>query len=365
MKEKLVYYENLDGLRAIAALMVVLFHFFIFPITSYIQTDVYSKFTEFGKHGVSLFFVLSGFVITRILINNKSDQNYFKSFYWRRVKRILPLYYLFLLVWYYVAPFLLDGQLAKIEPVTLQLPYFFYIQNFDWLTGFAQSGPNHYWSLAVEEHFYLLWPLIVYLLPVKYLKNLIFLIIIIIIPLKFIFLSNGISINNNTFTRFDQILLGALLAYFEFTGDLKARPGYFKKVFVIILVTIIPLGFLTYLGQRFIPDLKEISKYNLLGLVFFSIIGISLVCSKTCLYNKVLMTKVLQYLGKISYGIYVWHLLILILVNRYIKTEIMIIDLLSCIFFTVLISHISFFYFEKKILDSHSRLANPRTMTHS
>ena len=79
---KLKYYKNLDGTRGIAAMMVLVHHFFFFKDTSYLANiDFYQKYTEYGQHGVSLFFVLSGFVITRILINTRHEPKYFRTFY--------------------------------------------------------------------------------------------------------------------------------------------------------------------------------------------------------------------------------------------------------------------------------------------
>ncbi len=108
----LKYYHNLDGVRGVASLMVVVFHYFTYPNSNYL-TDIalYQKITEFGQHGVSWFFLLSGFVITRILINTRGRNNYFRQFYRNRVLRILPLYYLFLFIYYnYPFFFLLQKQ---------------------------------------------------------------------------------------------------------------------------------------------------------------------------------------------------------------------------------------------------------------
>lgn len=134
-KKTLTYYHNLDGLRGVAAIAVILFHFFH---NSAVTQDlmfrsVILQITEFGQHGVMLFFVLSGFVITRILLNTKEDGFYFYRFYKNRALRIFPLYYLYLLLHYNLFPYLF----TEIDFVELkrQLPYFFYIQGFTWLTG--------------------------------------------------------------------------------------------------------------------------------------------------------------------------------------------------------------------------------------
>ena len=347
---ELKYYENLDGLRGIAALMVLIFHFFGYPITDHIETRIYAKATEFGQHGVSLFFVLSGFVITRILIQSKANDDYFRRFYWRRALRIFPLYYGFLLFWYFVMPLLLPERYPNITPFKEQVPFYLYLQNLSELTGLSQAGAPQFWSLAVEEHFYFFWPLVIFVTPLNRLKGLIIGIIILVIPLKLYFLHQEISINKITFTRFDQILLGALLAYYEATGLLAERKKYFKRVFETTLLAIVPISVMVYVGQSLIPNIKEVFKYNLLGLIFFSIIGWLIVEPEKKVYNTVLRSPVLQYLGKISYGIYVWHLFVILFIGDYFATEIIIVDLLLSVLFTILVAHISYFYFEKKML---------------
>lgn len=345
--EKLKYYKNLDGLRGIAAMMVLVFHFFSYPISNYIETDIFKRLTEFGQHGVSLFFVLSGFVITRILLNTKGDKKYFKRFYWKRTLRIFPLYYLFLLVFYYLVPVFTDG--VYYSTISQQIPFFFYLQNFYWLTGLDQYGPGHYWSLAVEEHFYLIWPLIVFVFPIKYLKHIIFGIIICIIPLKLLFLEMGIDINKNTLTRFDQILLGAILSLMEFYKIFENNKTKCIRIFILLFLSMGALGVVIYTYSASYPFLKNIFKYNILGILFFVIIGYLIILPSQKKINRILESSILQYLGKISYGIYVWHVFVLIVFKNVI-VEIIVIDLLWVSIITIIMAHFSFKYFEQYFL---------------
>ena len=138
---KLVYYKNLDGMRGIAALMVLIFHFFTYPNSGYLEhLAFYQKITEIGQHGVSLFFVLSGFVITRILINTRENTTYFRTFYKRRILRIFPLYYLFLFFYYFLIPYLTGTD--RIE-LANKIPFFLYLQNMTEVFNFKASGPGH------------------------------------------------------------------------------------------------------------------------------------------------------------------------------------------------------------------------------
>ncbi len=137
---KLKYYKNLDGVRALAALMVVVFHFFRDITPNSKSLHIAKEISYFGQTGVTLFFVLSGFLITRILLNAKETQGYFRNFYLRRTLRILPLYYLFLILWYFIAPLLIVMHSTSFNQ---QVYYYTFLQNFartfDWNSAGSSS----------------------------------------------------------------------------------------------------------------------------------------------------------------------------------------------------------------------------------
>lgn len=338
---KLKYYKNLDGTRGIAALMVVVFHFFTYQNSSYlVNLSFYQSIFEFGQHGVSLFFVLSGFVITRILIQTKTSKNYFYRFYKRRILRILPLYYLFLFV-FYLFPLTYDGQVTEFKE---QLPFYFYLQNLTDIINISASGPGHYWSLAVEEHFYMLWPLIIFFINKKYVGRVIFAYIISIFVLKYYMLNEGISINKFTLTRMDQIMMGSYLAILEIKGFFE-RKGALKKMILAGLL-ILPIGIITYIIGDNVSHLKEMVKYPILGILFFSLIGGLISLKERNIINKILASNSFQYLGKISYGIYVWHILVLLMLKQFYISKNLIVDLSLTIGLTILFAHLSYYYFE-------------------
>ena len=152
----------LDGLRGMAILLVTLYRF-----TTQGAAEGVSPAFEFGlgNRGVDLFFVLSGFLITGILYDAKSEQHYFRNFYMRRSLRIWPLYYGALLVTLVVLPWFSSAAATMFAQAREH-------QVWLWLYGAnvlnAYEGAwclgrfDHFWSLAVEEHFYLVWPLVVY-----------------------------------------------------------------------------------------------------------------------------------------------------------------------------------------------------------
>src|ERR1700722_17626132 len=158
----------LDGIRGIAILLVIIYHFSVSLSILGFASPVLGFF-RFGWCGVDVFFALSGFLITGILLDTKSSSGYFRNFYVRRVLRIFPLYYGSLLVVFLLRFALPDAGIwgshdGLVSPGSMLWPLL-YLQNF----AIALHGPSltgvttHYWSLAVEEHFYLAWPLLVWL----------------------------------------------------------------------------------------------------------------------------------------------------------------------------------------------------------
>jgi peptidoglycan/LPS O-acetylase OafA/YrhL len=151
----------LDGLRGCAILAVLLLHFTAAPVAGGLAGMVKQAFSV-GWMGVDLFFVLSGFLITGILADARDTPHRFRDFYVRRALRILPLYYGFVLLLFVVPPLL--GARAYTTPLADQLPYWLYLQNLRPLTNGAADFAAHLWSLAIEEQFYLVWPLLVFTL---------------------------------------------------------------------------------------------------------------------------------------------------------------------------------------------------------
>lgn len=343
---RIKYYENLDGVRGIAALMVVVFHFFTNNITGYLpHLALYQRVTEFGQHGVTLFFVLSGFVITRILMNSKDKPDYFKNFYIRRALRIFPLYYSFLLLWYFVYPVLTH---TVFPPFQMQLPFYLYAQNIFALFGWPRMGPPHFWTLSVEEHFYLVWPLIVYFTPTKQMFWAIVFFILSSFLVRYFFLTHDLDIRKFTLTRWDQIVMGAGIVLLERKGFFKV-PGNFKYVVFLTIIIFFPTIY-TYNEANSILFFKELFKYFFLALFFGCILCLLLFEDKLVFINGVLKQPIMQYLGKISYGIYVWHLFVIRVFAANWYSKIMILDLVIIISSTVLLAHLSYKFVEEPFL---------------
>ena len=199
------YLAQLDGIRFLAIIPVLMFHL---PLPGF----------SLGWSGVQLFFVLSGFLISGILLDSREDPHYFRNFYARRALRIFPIYYLGLGV-------LVVGGLATGQAVSDAPWYLFYLQNhLLGQTNFSPDFPllfNHTWSLAIEEQFYFLWPLAVRLLPRRALTATAFALLAVGAISRMAFLA-GTGSTAMTFTSLptevDALAAGALLAILQRSG---------------------------------------------------------------------------------------------------------------------------------------------------
>ena len=340
---KLKYFNNLDGLRAIAAFGVIIAHFFSTQrLPAY---PILTKITQQGNSGVSLFFVLSGFVITRILLNTVNEKKYFSNFYGRRTLRIFPLYYFSLLCYNYL-PFLLN-----IKPVlgdfSKQWYHYLYLQNFARTFNWDSDGPGHFWSLAVEEHFYLMWPALVFFAYTVNKNRLLYISIFLVFfsfGLRYIMLKANYEINVFTFTRLDQLALGCILAIVEYRGFLTDKYNkLFLSLFIIGAVMIAYFGSVSEFNQN-------LFKHNAYGLFYFGLIGFCIASNQSSFLNKFLTLPVMQFLGKISYGLYVWHMLALILLEYYIKPVNLIVDFSLLCLITIIMSALSYYLIENNFL---------------
>lgn len=286
---------SLDGLRGVAVFMVMLFHCAAFGLPF--------------KHpllnaGVDLFFVLSGFLITRILLRVRGEPSYFRNFFGRRALRIFPLYYVALVVYLILRP-KMSGN--SIPPVDQQLYFWIYLQNIPYTFGGIRIEPGHFWSLAVEEHFYLVWPFIVRVMNPRSMKWVLLFLIVGALLLRVPMLAEGYNPYYFTLTRIDALSAGSLLGYIErFQGSMFSQ---LQRPAAIVVLAI--LG--TLLAVSLSIDIQTLPMFavwwhSLMTLLFVGLIA-WLVASKDqpSLLNTILKMRWLCWVGSISYGLYVWH----------------------------------------------------------
>ncbi len=302
---------DLDGLRGIAILLVCLFHFNLVATTPGLFGRVVDASFQHLWFGVDLFFVLSGFLITKILLEAKGSASYFSAFYMRRVLRIFPLYYLTLLVYLFVS-IVRQLHTGKPQDYLTQLAFWVYLQNWALIWHRAIGVIGHFWSLAVEEQFYLVWPLVIYWLSRRGLKRLCFALIGIAFLVKlailfFQFPSPDLCVYASytlTPARLDTLAIGGLAALLATSGRENYRPG------LLLVLCLIPAAILFFVeftqGQnkfRF-----KAVEYSMLAPLFgFFVARSAFRSGKRGLTERFLRSRPLQAAGKFSYAMYVVH----------------------------------------------------------
>jgi peptidoglycan/LPS O-acetylase OafA/YrhL len=302
----------LDGVRGIAILLVLFHHFTLFdPVTS---VGAWMGFVALlGWCGVDVFFVLSGFLITGILIDARGSRQYFTSFYARRVLRIFPLYYLIVFLSFIVlARFPWWHDLLVGSDDIAQWPYWTYLVNF----AIAERGDFKHgvldvaWSLAIEEQFYLLWPAVVRLLPLKFLGWVCGAIVLVVPIMRSIVLdaqAHPVEAYVLPHLRADALALGALLAW------LSRRN---------VLQDLRPLGPLACIGGAagavwcavesgspwWWEPLTQRLGYSLFALAGGGLVLLAVTRETTSVWQRFLRAGWLRAFGKYSYCIYLIHL---------------------------------------------------------
>jgi peptidoglycan/LPS O-acetylase OafA/YrhL len=297
----LTYMKQLDGLRAMAVLAVLWTH--------YLPEEYWLFGIYWGGYGVRLFFVLSGFLITGILLKSRQyiiqgkQCSFFalRQFYIRRFLRIFPLYYAILALTFLIA-------IPQIKEAIVW--HLLYLSNVYFsLQGRFYGSAGHLWSLAVEEQFYLLWPWIILFLPRRWLLPTI-IIFIVIAPL-FRFISTVVGVNLVaiwvlTPNACDALCLGALLAYLNSHEDelliSKQRVLCFFLLIGLFITIVLPI--LPYLNAQnlVVSALADTGR----GLIFAYLVAAAANGFKSFV-GKVLESRPMVYLGKISYGVYLIH----------------------------------------------------------
>jgi peptidoglycan/LPS O-acetylase OafA/YrhL len=283
---------QLDAVRGVAVLLVFIHNTDLYPS---LHLGLIAKN---GWMGVDLFFVLSGFLITGILIDSKNAEGYFKNFYTRRCLRIWPLYYSAILFMFVIVPFLRpsDAQTIFSERSSPWWAYPLFLQNFLVPVPTAATGLLAVtWSLAIEEQFYLVWPLVVRFCSEAQLLKLALGVIFISPALRFYLSLHGVNIYSNTFCRLDGLMAGALLALTVRSSSFA--PSRFVAGAWITLMVSTPLALVIDA-----PYMRWLV-FSLIALASVSFVYLALF-SKGSWLQAILTNRFLVYTGTISYGIY-------------------------------------------------------------
>ncbi len=310
------YVPELDGIRGIAILMVAVFHFSA-VFDAHGPFRILRAIAIPGWSGVDLFFVLSGYLITGILLDAKTSPDYFRRFYIRRILRIFPVYYVALLFCFTFGRGLLLP--AGEGDWRAGLAYVFHVSN--WLSLGAAELPNlnHFWSLAVEEQFYLVWPFAVYFLRRRDLVRTGVLLMVLAPALRFILLivaGQGPDVLRIIYVltpaRADTIAFGALMAVAA--RDRACRRFFMSHANRIILgsAALLTAYFVFRVKLRLNSPLSLTLVYSILAVMYGLVVFRASESSGSSeLSQRFLRASPLRLAGRYSYAAYVIHYLLL------------------------------------------------------
>jgi peptidoglycan/LPS O-acetylase OafA/YrhL len=341
-----IHLTGLNGIRCIAAFAVVISHTFQYLyLFNLPQITVH---VALAAYGVSIFFSLSGFLITYLLLIEQRKGISIKKFYLRRMLRIFPLYYLYL-------------ALSLLFPHdNTYLPFYvFYAANIPYILSVPITVLAHFWSLGVEEQFYSFYPWLVKFSK-RHLFNILVLIAGVLLALKLFFRyaygDNSIPYLAIHVTRFHCMMFGGMSAIL-----------YYKKSWVIKYVIYIPVQLLAWFSLL----LMAFNMFHIASVIdgeLASLIGIVLILGQITKRGVLnLENKIMDYLGKISYGVYVWHPILIFSIAMLLKNVSTVLWIkytmvfISVIAATIIVSSLSFKYYEGYFLKLKKKYERVKT----
>ncbi len=284
--------RQLDAVRGLAVLLVLVHNTDIYPSLHL------GPIASNGWMGVDLFFVLSGFLITGILIDTKQSEGYFKNFYTRRCLRIWPLYYSALLFMFVIVPLLRPSEFQTVfgQRSSPWWAFPLFLQNFLVpIPTFATGLLGVTWSLAVEEQFYLAWPLVVRFCSEAQLRKIALGVILVSPALRFYLSMHRVNIYSNTFCRLDGLMAGALLAVIARSSSFVPSRFVTGAWITLFVSTSLALMIDTLHARWIVFSFVVLASASFIYLALFS---------KQRWLQVLLTNRFLAYTGTISYGIY-------------------------------------------------------------
>lgn len=365
-----IYFEHIDVIRFVAALLILILH--TYEAWNGWYTDFHMEYSGLlGKLldeggginqlvknagiGVDIFFLISGFLITYLLLEEKKHTGtiHIGKFFLRRSLRIWPVYFLLIIV----SPFLVSW-LNTSSPNYIYNCFF--LGNFDIINTESWQFPfAHFWTICIEEHFYLVWPFIIYLFPVKKLLYAFGCLFLMSICFRLWAYSSmeysWFTLHVHTLSRIDVLILGAVGGFYYSQKPFEFRLNWIIRwLLFALLIFILSITPLYEWKSLFSAGFK---KYLSIGILTILLLDFN--------FNKhlkhILPAKsVIHYLGKISYGLYMYGNILLLLIIEKIVWRIGTINfwgfLFIKLFITIIVSILSYELFEKRVLKINRRL---------
>lgn len=333
------YIKTLDGFRAIAILMVMFSHMLTIP-----KIQNFFPISEFGGKGVSIFFVISGFIITLHLINDLNTKGIsLKDFYLKRFFRLMPssLLYLIFLICLSLMGWI---KISQLEIFASIFSFRNYIPSVEW------DRTAFFWSLSIEEHFYLLLPsfIIFFKKNRRYIMGLFIACILVAIWRKLLS-NNFLNLSYSdwyTFCRIDGLIYGSILSYFYYfhrNKILLLKKYFINYIFLILLLL---------LWWHPIPFYKSLES------IFIALIILSTILHEKNILHIILETKFFKFFGKISYSLYLWNVLFIYNMPMAPDWIQLITGKWYSVFFAIALSYLNFKFIENPFRKLYKNLTN-------
>ena len=370
------YFKNLDALRFLAFLSVLFSHAVLFfgyeSRNGFFESIKHPLFVH-GDLGVNFFFVLSGFLITFFLFSEKKENGkiVFSSFYLKKILRIFPLYFMVVLLGFFVVyPIALKSQyffsFSSIAPINTLPWYLLFVVNFKMaFWGVTSLTLAVLWAVAVEVQFYIFWPLIISLFSFKNILRIFIFLILTSFIYRFFYYENYNILQYSTFSVMSDLVIGGLAAYV--TLFLNRTKSLLEKIPRHTIVLIYILGLMLVFSRGFLPNVTSGLVYRIaytLEPVVFSVFFAFIILEQNLSKNSFLKfgdCKILNYLGKRSFGLYCYHVCAMFFtvcifnilgITKGINNNfyIFILEVIIAFLLTLTFSLISYRFFEKKFL---------------
>ena len=353
--QRLGHVTSLDGLRGVAVLLVLVSHFEVLAPQGLTGITFINHFFRGGYLGVDIFFVLSGFLITSLLLNEHETHSkiYLLRFYGRRFLRLLPALTFLLLLYSIIT--VLDGKEFSSISLGIWASLFYYL-NWQYVFSFPRSFGDlgYLWSLSIEEQFYIVWPAVVILLT-KATKTVVVKIIFVAILVVFVMWHRYslwttpsdipyklVTVFVRTDTRIDSLLIGCITAFIYQRRLISTK---ISKPLALLGAAVLFLH---------LELSKPYTNYMFYG--GFTVVAISValiitgLTDDTFFLSKLLSHRYIVGIGKVSYGVYLWHYPIIKFIERNFPTADKLIQVLLALFFTGLFTTASWILIETPAL---------------